>query len=305
LIDYYTILQIPQNASQDDVKAAYYKLAMQYHPDRNPGNALAEEYFKRVNEAYGVIRDPVKRQWYNLMLQGDSFTQQIDPRKYGTRNRKDAGAYTQPVNEIKEEDDPRPLWMKLAIPSLAMIWGLLLIFNNWFLTSIGTEAAKVFFGVLLFLISAYFLVNNLYMNWLRIQGERTLSFNPENRSLLIYIALLFLTLPSFWALGIARKAYHLSHYGIVTEAKITDMKSHGLNYHLELVYYTQQAKPFSKDLDFNSPLELHDGNLRVFVKYSAKEPRITQYHIKLTGLDSLIQPYMDDLEKDYDYFSMQ
>ena len=64
--DYYKILGVPRNASEQDIKKAYRKLAMQYHPDRNPGKEeWANEKFKEINEAYGVLGDPEKRGQYD------------------------------------------------------------------------------------------------------------------------------------------------------------------------------------------------------------------------------------------------
>lgn len=63
--DYYEILGISKNASQDDIKKAYRKVAMQYHPDRNPGNKEAEEKFKEAAEAYEILSDPDKRAQYD------------------------------------------------------------------------------------------------------------------------------------------------------------------------------------------------------------------------------------------------
>lgn len=63
--DYYEVLGINRSATQDEVKKAYRKKAMQYHPDRNPDNKEAEEKFKEVNEAYEVISDPQKRKMYD------------------------------------------------------------------------------------------------------------------------------------------------------------------------------------------------------------------------------------------------
>jgi curved DNA-binding protein len=64
--DYYRILGVPKNASDTEIKKAYRKLAMQYHPDRNPGKEKwANEKFKEINEAYGVLGDPQKRKQYD------------------------------------------------------------------------------------------------------------------------------------------------------------------------------------------------------------------------------------------------
>jgi DnaJ-class molecular chaperone len=64
--DYYRILGVPKNASDAEIKKAYRKLAMQYHPDRNPGKEKwANEKFKEINEAYGVLGDPQKRGQYD------------------------------------------------------------------------------------------------------------------------------------------------------------------------------------------------------------------------------------------------
>src|SRR6202140_2441258 len=62
--DFYAVLGVPRTATPDDVKAAYRKLALKYHPDRNPGNKEAEEKFKEAAEAYSVLSDPNKRQVY-------------------------------------------------------------------------------------------------------------------------------------------------------------------------------------------------------------------------------------------------
>jgi len=74
--DYYQILGVPRNASSDDIRKAYRKLAMQYHPDRNPDDNQAEERFKEINEAYQVLNDSQKRAHYDRVGSAYSNWQQ-------------------------------------------------------------------------------------------------------------------------------------------------------------------------------------------------------------------------------------
>ncbi|MFH0847184.1 MAG: DnaJ domain-containing protein [Chloroflexota bacterium] len=65
--DYYAILGVPRDASQEDIKKAYRSLAMQFHPDRNPGKEQwANDKFKEINEAFSVLGDPERRKQYDL-----------------------------------------------------------------------------------------------------------------------------------------------------------------------------------------------------------------------------------------------
>jgi curved DNA-binding protein len=71
--DYYKILGVERKASKEEIKRAYRKLALKTHPDRNPGDAKAEERFKEINEAYQVLSDPEKKSRYDQL--GASYSQ--------------------------------------------------------------------------------------------------------------------------------------------------------------------------------------------------------------------------------------
>jgi molecular chaperone DnaJ len=76
--DYYEVLGVSKDSGEDEIKKAYRKLALKYHPDRNPGDKEAEERFKEAAEAYEVLRDREKRRIYDLYghdgLRGTGFT---------------------------------------------------------------------------------------------------------------------------------------------------------------------------------------------------------------------------------------
>ena len=74
--DYYKILGVDRKASKEEVKKAYRKLALKYHPDRNPGDKSAEEAFKDINEANQVLSDDEKRARYDQLGQAYSSWQQ-------------------------------------------------------------------------------------------------------------------------------------------------------------------------------------------------------------------------------------
>lgn len=63
--DYYEVLGLQKGASEDEIKRAFRKLAIKYHPDKNQGNTEAEAKFKEINEAYQVLSDPEKKARYD------------------------------------------------------------------------------------------------------------------------------------------------------------------------------------------------------------------------------------------------
>ncbi len=82
--DYYKILGVDKNASQDEIKKAYRKLAVKYHPDKNQGNKEAEEKFKEIGEAYEVLGDAEKRKKYDAL--GENWKNFQQGRAYSGEN---------------------------------------------------------------------------------------------------------------------------------------------------------------------------------------------------------------------------
>src|SRR3954470_6452214 len=83
MADHYAVLGVAKNASDDEIKRAYRKLARQYHPDRNPDDKAAEERFKEISVAYETLSDPDKRKQYDLLGERASGAFRFDPSQFG------------------------------------------------------------------------------------------------------------------------------------------------------------------------------------------------------------------------------
>src|ERR1044071_3498785 len=96
--DFYELLGVSRSADADELKRSYRKLAMQYHPDRNPGDKTAEQKFKDVNEAYDVLKDDQKRAAYGRFGHAASENGSRGPGDFGF-----AGGFSGGFADIFEE----------------------------------------------------------------------------------------------------------------------------------------------------------------------------------------------------------
>jgi curved DNA-binding protein len=93
-IDYYKVLGLDKNASQDDIKKAYRKLARQHHPDLNPNDREAQKKFQQVNEANEVLTDPEKRKKYDQYGKDWKHAEEFEKAKQSRGQSSDFGGYS-------------------------------------------------------------------------------------------------------------------------------------------------------------------------------------------------------------------
>jgi molecular chaperone DnaJ len=111
--DYYEVLGVPRSASDDEIKKAYRRLVLQYHPDRNPGDSTAEAKIREVNAAYEIIGDPETRRSYERLRFGDeerderpdpdSILDAMDQKLYDEGRKELFAVLMQNVKKLKSE----------------------------------------------------------------------------------------------------------------------------------------------------------------------------------------------------------
>ena len=149
MVDYYQILEVSRVASAIEIKASYKRLAMKYHPDHNPNNPFAEDYFKRITEAYRVLGDNSRKYLYDIGGATNSITTQHPYSSYQPVYTN----YTPPENYVPftGDDSFKNLVSKSMKRKIAIFVGLFAIgmvfFGLWSLNYMNDRSARIFLSL--------------------------------------------------------------------------------------------------------------------------------------------------------------
>jgi curved DNA-binding protein CbpA len=126
--DLYEVLELPREASQDDIQQAHRKLIRKHHPDANPGDPSAEERFKEIQQAYELLSNPEKRQEYDKRFHTSSRGNSGRPRVGATGGRtRGSTTYTSPEKASRSRGPLFSLGYLLGIALIALVLVLLVM----------------------------------------------------------------------------------------------------------------------------------------------------------------------------------
>ncbi|SFC74140.1 Tetratricopeptide repeat-containing protein [Flexibacter flexilis DSM 6793] len=142
--NYYQILGVDMRATPDEIKSAYKRMAMQYHPDRHQGSKFHEEYFKQIVEAYQTLSDPAARNRYDMKLFYRAVTDAVKPppRPYGTAHEYGQAAHNRYRPATPDEEKAETGWglQKVAIALLVVV--SLVMLGYWCVQLYGRYQAE-------------------------------------------------------------------------------------------------------------------------------------------------------------------
>ncbi len=146
MVDYYQILEVPRTASANEIKASYKRLAMKFHPDHNQNNPFAEDYFKRVTEAYRVLGDMNRKYVYDASLAVPTYVPTPRP---ANSEPYQASVYDAPYQQYNGYEDERKsavspqmrkkIWIGTGIFGILMI-----VCGLWVYSYLNERSAKIY-----------------------------------------------------------------------------------------------------------------------------------------------------------------
>lgn len=202
----YEILEVRRYASLAEIKTSFKRLALRYHPDRNPGNAAAEEKFKEIANAYHLLSDKEDKHRYDLSLSGAFSYQQrpVTDAAAEEEKRKKKEQWIRQWYKIKAQREQQaiearylqftetPLWLHRAFAIAVICFGIMLGLTNWLYQGFRT-APRMLPGFIVIIAGNILLQRVTYIVWQYQHIRQPLSFNISARVARRFFTGLFIT----------------------------------------------------------------------------------------------------------------
>lgn len=273
--DFYKLMQIPPYSSIGDVKKRYYELALLYHPDKNPKNKDAEEYFKILTQGYNLLSDSENKKEYDLLLDSYYSKKQnkrrdrdhnIQERIKQNRERKRQNI----IADYLEAESTFSHKKRMLLAILLAFTGFMICFNHWYVNLLTLDNLFNVFGYIVCNTGFYFIANIIYRKDAYKNAISIDNGSYEKRAVKTFLGL-FLGIPVIFYLIVRISA------GLQLNYAYDYAPMDNINKQSDVIYYEFTVD--KKKILRSSDLELDIDNTvyaHYRVRYSKLNPNISE-----------------------------
>ena len=283
VFDYYKLLGVGYNATQTEIKKAFKAKALQYHPDKNPNNPQAEEFFKHLNYGYSVLTNNDKKLRYDRELSlinsfGKEFYEKQKANARAQRGRERAKPKTQEqvnqeiLDDFEGMNKKFPFIWRIIGTALIAVAGLTTVYENWFYNEVNNGIFTVLIGFAMFLAGSSLLGNFIYLKMRVNFIKEKMSYSYEKAGVRLFFLMILIAPLMLAGILQMKKTYHFNNYaqktiGIV---KSFDFRSNRLIYE-----FKASGILVKKTITVDEGFKIIPGDY-VEVEYSTENPAINR-----------------------------
>ena len=273
--DYYKLMQLDAYVSINEIKKRYHELAFLYHPDKNPSNKDAEEYFKIITQGYTFLSDKGQKETYDIALQSYYGNEKKNRRSndFNLFEKIKFNRERKRKNTIKtylDLENTLAFKYRYLIGILTTLFGFLIIYNHWFINHLSYDALYNLFCIFIFNIGCIFFVNCLYKKASYKAAITLINTNYERQLNTIFL-LLFVGIPvCFIVFSPYIKKYHLNNFANYTYTDKIEPNGSTIWYE-----YTVDGIKIGRREDSKSAEKYQTLPPYMMVKYSRINPNIS------------------------------
>ena len=270
-------MEIESYSDIETVKKRYRELAKLYHPDRNPNNKHAEEYFKILTQGYNILSEPEDKILYDNALKGyytmkpneapkpskeEVTRQKVKAHRENKRKRC--------VEEFLKAENEFPHKHRFLVSMMLFFSGILLCYNHWYINLLNYKILYIVLGGFVFGLGAYQSAENIYKRRAFKKAMRIETYNSDGGPIRIFLFLFFATPILFLGLMKITKKVHLTYFYETCDVDRVKFLANELEY-----YYTVNGELIARRAD-KIPVEAYSDMSKVKVRFSRINPVISE-----------------------------